>query len=308
MTKSATSDGASRFAGRWGKTRLLEALKTQTLVSGNTKLARAIVKSSVLEHHKTRSVLMRQGDPENDIFLIVAGEVSIRINGRHVADRGAGTHVGEMALADPLARRSATVIANEPTVTARLPEYRFSKIASKYPDLWRSVAAELAKRLRERSRQLRQRHNKPVLFIGSSTEGLGVTNDIYKRLSRKPIVLRPWSEGVFQASKTAIENLVTIAQEADFAVLVLTSDDVTISKGKAKPSPRDNVIFELGLFIGTLGRDRVFILKPKGLDVRIPSDLLGVIWLDYLRTGRRSSRTRIVCDKLWQSISTIGPR
>jgi predicted nucleotide-binding protein len=46
----------------------------------------------------------------------------------------------------------------------------------------------------------------------------------------------------------------------DFAILVLTPDDLTQSRGKQQPSPRDNVVFELGLFIGALGRDRVFMV------------------------------------------------
>ncbi len=251
---------------------------------------------------------MVQGEPDNDVFLVVAGGVSIEINGRRVADRSAGTHVGEMALVDPMARRSATVVAAEPSFTLRLPEYQFSRIAKQYPELWRRIAVELAKRLRERSKVLRQPHNEPVLFIGSSSEGSAITNDIYKRLLQKPVVPRPWTEGVFQASRTSIENLVAAAHEADFAALVLTADDMTVSRGKATHSPRDNVIFELGLFIGTLGRERVFILKPKGIDIRIPSDLLGVTWLEYLRAGPLRDRLRLACKKMFEAIHSTGPR
>jgi len=213
-----------------------------------------------------------------------------------------------MALVDPLAKRSATVVAVETTAALRVPEHQFTKIATQHPDLWRRVAVEIAKRLRERSKFLPQPHDKPVLFVGSSSEGQAITNDIYKRLAHKPLVTKPWSDGVFQASRTSIESLVAAAQEADFAALVLTADDMTVSRGKAKASPRDNIIFELGLFMGTLGRERVFILKPKGLDVRIPSDLLGVVWLEYLRAGPKTERLRLTCKKMWQTIRTIVPR
>jgi predicted nucleotide-binding protein len=222
--------------------------------------------------------------------------------------RYAGMHVGEMALVDPLAKRSATVVAVEPTSALKVPEYRFSMLAAKYTDLWRQVAVEIAKRLRERSRFLPEPHNEPVLFIGSSTEGQAITNEIYRRFTPKPVVTKPWTEGVFQASSTAIESLVAAAKEADFAALVLTADDITVSRHKTKPSPRDNVIFELGLFMGALGRERVFILKPKGLDVRIPSDLFGVVWLEYLRTGPKNKRLRLTCEKMWEAVSRIGPR
>jgi predicted nucleotide-binding protein len=213
-----------------------------------------------------------------------------------------------MALVDPIAKRSATVTAVEPTVTLRLPEHRFSKVARENPELWRRVAVELAKRLRERNKLLRHPHNEPVLFIGSSSEGQSIANEVYKLLEKRPLVPRPWTEGVFQASRTSIENLMNAAQEADFAALVLTSDDMTISRGKARQSPRDNVIFELGLFMGALGRERVFILKPKGVDVRIPSDLLGVVWLEYLRAGPKSKRLQLTCDKLWDCVRRIGPK
>lgn len=308
MSKRPQRAPSGHFSGRAGKRRLLEALKYQTLISGNVELAQRIIECGVLEYHETNALIMQQGLPENDICLILGGEVSIRVNNRQVATRSAGTHVGEMALVDLIAKRSATVVSLEPTVTLRIPEHRFSQVASGFPELWRRVAVELAKRLRERNKLIRQPHNQPVLFIGSSTEGLNLVNEIYKRFQDQPVVLRPWSEGVFQASYTAIENLVKSAQESDFAALVLTSDDVTISRGKKLPSPRDNVIFELGLFMGALGRERVFILKPRGIDVRIPSDLLGVTWLEYLRTGPTNKRVDSTCKSIMRVVRDIGPR
>src|SRR5437764_1077166 len=146
MAKRAGNDGMPDFSGRSGKRRLLEALKSQTLIRGSEQLARELLDCGKLQDHKSKDVLMSQGGQENDIFLIISGEVSIRINDRQVAVRSGGTHIGEMALTDPLARRSATVVALEPTVTLKVPEYRFSKIADKNPDLWRRIAVEIAKR------------------------------------------------------------------------------------------------------------------------------------------------------------------
>jgi CRP-like cAMP-binding protein len=194
MKKNPSHDGSQQFSGREGKRRLLEALKSQTLISGNAELARAIAKIGILQHHPIGAELMQQGSPDNDIILIVAGEVAIKVNDRQVASRASGTHVGEMALVDHMAKRSATVSALEASVTLRIPEHRFSKIAALYPDLWRRIAVEIAKRLRERNKLLRQPHNEPVLFIGSSTEGLPITNEIHKNLAQKPIVPKLWSE------------------------------------------------------------------------------------------------------------------
>jgi CRP/FNR family cyclic AMP-dependent transcriptional regulator len=308
MHKKAANDGSINFSGRRGKRRLFEALKSQTLVSGSAELAKEIIKCGVLQQYKAADVLMQQGDPENDVYLVVTGEVSILANGRVVASRAAGTHVGEMALIDPLAKRSATVVAAEPTISLKLSEHHFSQIAARHPELWRRVAVEIAKRLRERNRLLRQPHNESVLFIGSSTEGEPIAEEVYKRLVNKRVVPKLWSDGVFEASSTSIESLVKVAQEADFAALILTADDITKSRGAAKPSPRDNVIFELGLFIGAIGRHRVFILKPKGIDIRIPSDLLGVVWLEYLRSGPKKNRIAPTCKKMWNSIDNLGPK
>jgi predicted nucleotide-binding protein len=65
--------------------------------------------------------------------------------------------------------------------------------------------------------------------------------------------------------------------------LVLTADDVTIRRGRKSHAPRDNVVFELGLFIGSLGRERTYIVTEKSVDLRLPTDLLGVTYLPYTK-------------------------
>ena len=78
--------------------------------------------------------------------------------------------MGEMSVIDPSARRSATVVASEQTIVAWIEERLFAKIASKYPDLWRALALEIADRLRQRGELLRDPNSKPEIFIGSSSE------------------------------------------------------------------------------------------------------------------------------------------
>jgi hypothetical protein len=62
----------------------------------------------------------------------------------------------------------------------------------------------------------------------------------------------------------------------DFALLVLTADDLTVSRGTERAVARDNVLFELGLFIGFLGRDRTFMLYDRTKAPVLPSDLAGI--------------------------------
>jgi predicted nucleotide-binding protein len=202
------------------------------------------------------------------------------------------------------------VVATEETVTLQLSEPHFSKLARHHPDLWRRIAVEIGRRLRERNRFIDEPHNQPVLFIGSSSEGLDLATALGRFLARRPLVVRAWSDGVFQASMTSIENLVRTAREVDFAALVISPDDLTVSRGKAKPSPRDNVVFELGLLMGSIGRERVFILTPHGVDIRLPSDLLGITCVEYKRTRGMSMAVRLrqPCRTILESVRRFGPK
>ncbi|MBI2186149.1 MAG: nucleotide-binding protein [Acidobacteria bacterium] len=116
------------------------------------------------------------------------------------------------------------------------------------------------------------------VFIASSSEGLDVTTAIRRSLLSELdqiAEVEPWTRE-FELSATYIESLEKIVAQADFAVLVLTPDDVTTSRKKEKLSPRDNVIFELGLFMGGLGRERCYLVQEDRPDLKLPSDLLGV--------------------------------
>jgi len=311
MAARAPGSIEPHFSGRTGKRRLLAALQAQSLVAGDATLAKALLQKARKREFQPREALTTQGAPDNDLFLIVSGSVSIRVNGREVAVRNSGNHVGEMALIDPLARRSATVVACEPTFTLQLSEPGFSSIAANYPQLWRRIASEVSSRLRERSKYIRTPNTKPVLFIGSSTEGLGIARALQAGLRSRNLVPKIWTDGVFQASRTTIESLVCFSQDTDFAALVLTPDDVTVSnRRQKKASPRDNLIFEIGLFIGVIGRDRVFILKPRGQNIKIPSDLFGITRIEYAAGGPRAVGPRVApaCRLLSGATREQGPR
>jgi hypothetical protein len=121
------------------------------------------------------------------------------------------------------------------------------------------------------------------IFIASSKEGLAVVNTIKDLLIKKlgtQADVRPWTRE-FELSKTYIESLEKVAKENDFAIMLMTPDDITISREIEKLSPRDNVIFELGLFMGCLGRDRCFIVHDKTRDLKLPTDLLGIMAAKY---------------------------
>lgn len=118
----------------------------------------------------------------------------------------------------------------------------------------------------------------PVVFVASASEGLNVVEAAQRSLQSAlggDVEVRPWS-GEFQLTRTYIESLERMLDESDFAVLVFTPDDRTKSRGREHFSPRDNVVFELGLFFGRLGRERCFLVQRRDLDLKVPSDLLGI--------------------------------
>ena len=115
------------------------------------------------------------------------------------------------------------------------------------------------------------------VFVASSSEQLKTARAVAAALSDgQEIIAEPWTEKTFNFSDTYIESLEKKLETADFAVVVLTADDPAVVRKKAVNLPRDNVIFELGLFMGRLGRERVFFLVDGDSGTQIASDLSGV--------------------------------
>ncbi len=113
---------------------------------------------------------------------------------------------------------------------------------------------------------------KPRVFIGSSSEGYKVAERVFELLS--DIAECTLWKDVFELNKSNYENLSNQIALYDYAILIATADDVTISRRKKASSARDNVLFEFGLFAGGLGRSRVFYVVEK--DSKVPSDLFGI--------------------------------
>lgn len=303
----------SRFDGPDGKQRLIRAIREQQIIRDDEALASQIADVAVVLQFDSgpgKNEIIRQGAADTDIYLILAGRVSIRIHGREVANRTAGHHIGEMALIDPTAPRSASVIATETTVVARIAESQFSGLADKFPFLWRRLALELASRLRQRGGLIKPPNEKPIVFIGSSVEGLQIARELQSGLSHDPLIVTVWTDGLFRATRGAVESLLLAVAKSDFAVLVLTADDTVISREIEKVAPRDNCIFELGLFMGALGRERSFLIKPRGIDLKLPSDVLGLMPLEYHdgKTDTLSSRIAPLCSEVRKTVLSLGPK
>jgi hypothetical protein len=148
---------------------------------------------------------------------------------------------------------------------------------------------------------------KPRIFLGSSGKQQKLLQALTRGLEDVARV-EPWTSS-FNPGTTTLERLVELAREVDFAAFVFAQDDWTSTTlpASAPPesgqaSPRDNVVFEAGLFGGTLGMRRTFILHANG--AKLPTDLLGLTCVRYAATT--PSELRIVCDKLRKAIGNEG--
>lgn len=116
------------------------------------------------------------------------------------------------------------------------------------------------------------------LFLGSSSEGREVARNLQAELGGVCEVVR-WDQNVFEPSGYTLDSLLSVAANVDFAVLVATPDDTTVSRGAETPSARDNIVLEFGLFAGALGRNRTYLLATGNL--KLPTDVLGLTRLPY---------------------------
>jgi predicted nucleotide-binding protein with TIR-like domain len=146
--------------------------------------------------------------------------------------------------------------------------------------------------------------DKPRIFLGSSGKQQKLLQALTRGLEDVAHV-QPWTTS-FNPGTTTLERLLELTREVDFAAFVFARDDWT-SKGSpasdqtesGQASPRDNVVFEAGLFGAALGMRRTFILHASG--AKLPSDLLGLTCLRY-GDAASAAEVRLVNQKLRKAI------
>jgi predicted nucleotide-binding protein len=152
-------------------------------------------------------------------------------------------------------------------------------------------------------------HESIRVFIISSTEALPIARVVQNAFQHDPFLTKVWTDGVFRIANYTLETLEAEIDRSDFAIAIAHSDDFTESRGSDWPSPRDNVIFELGLFMGRLGRARAVLMEPRETRVKLPSDLSGVTTIPY-RFEKGSDAAALLapaCNALRDYILTLGP-
>jgi hypothetical protein len=133
----------------------------------------------------------------------------------------------------------------------------------------------------------------PRIFVGSASESLDVAEslqDILSRGANAPQVTL-WSAMDLRAGNGILEELLGRLDYYDFGIFVLTGDDAAIIREKSTSIPRDNVLLELGMFMGRKGKNRAFFILPKDSNLHIPTDLAGIVHVAQFDLQRFRSAT-----------------
>jgi hypothetical protein len=144
---------------------------------------------------------------------------------------------------------------------------------------------------------------KPRIFLGSSGKQAQLLDALTRGLADVADV-EPWTV-TFNPGSTTLGRLVELTREVDFAAFIFAQDDWTSvgAEPSGQASPRDNVVFEAGLFGGVLGMDRTFILHANG--AKLPTDLLGLTCVRY-DDATRPAEVKAINQKLRKAIEDVG--
>lgn len=166
-----------------------------------------------------------------------------------------------------------------------------------------SLFAKSGELLHSEIKAIETKTAKPKIFVGSSIEGIEVARKIQNELNHEfEIVI--WNQGIFdRLGLSFLEILEETLNTFDYGIFIFTPDDTIQSRGETKKIARDNVIFELGMFVGKLSRKKGFLIHPKNMDLHILSDFNGITKASYdPSTSNLQAALGPVCDQIRTSI------
>lgn len=151
---------------------------------------------------------------------------------------------------------------------------------------------------------------KPNVFIGSSVEHKRIAELVQTALDFDvtPIV---WTQDTFEPTQYALDALEKRLKTSDFAVFICAPEenDHAIIRGQKHNIVRDNIIFEVGLAMGLLGRDRTFLISPRSVNLHLPSDLLGIVPENYdpsLLSTNPEAAVGPACSRIKRKMADVG--
>lgn len=123
--------------------------------------------------------------------------------------------------------------------------------------------------------------DKPQIFIASSIEGIDIAYSVQELLEQNADCT-VWDQGVFEPASYTIPDLIKMVNTSNYGIFVFSIDDTVKIRDEEEGIVRDNVILELGLFMGVLGQKNCFIIIPDSKDrIHLPTDLAGITLLKY---------------------------
>ena len=117
---------------------------------------------------------------------------------------------------------------------------------------------------------------RPKIFIASSGKNISIAK-AFKNQLREYADADVWDE-VFRKhnNESFLETLMQSKEDYEYGLFVWAADDAIANKKNAVYSPRDNVVFETGLFMGALGTPKIFIVYDDAIPLKTPTDFLGI--------------------------------
>lgn len=141
--------------------------------------------------------------------------------------------------------------------------------------------------------------HRPTVFVGSSSEALPVAKRV-KKILAKSFECVLWTDDIFRSNDNILQTLLQASGIFDFGIMLLTADDVVVSRKHAFKAPRDNVLFELGIFLGRTGDGKAYALLEDNAKAKLPSDLEGITIHKFSRDkkAKRFMRLEVVARRL----------
>ncbi|MEM8509441.1 MAG: TIR domain-containing protein [Bacteroidota bacterium] len=300
-----------------GKLNLKKSLKEQSLLHnlGNNKACiKKVMKYIKIETYRHGTEIHYEDEPgKNYLYLILKGRCRGLKNNNTVTILSAGEFFGEFPILNHSNDYGITAEADGDSCFGKISEVDLENLAKKYPKIWFNMARVLVARLREQNEKTYQRplNKVPKLFIASSKEAIRTARALKVLLESENLRPRVWSNAFETLGESYLERLEAISEEYDYGVFVFNDDDDLVSKEEKMQSTRDNVIFELGLFVGKHNRRKAFILWPENKNVKLPSDFEGIILAEYNAQTKKNgpslkARLKPACKKIKRSIHEIN--
>ncbi len=147
---------------------------------------------------------------------------------------------------------------------------------------------------------------KPRVFVGSSIESLEIARAVQQNLDHEAEVV-VWTDGVFSLTHNAYQALAITLDAVDAGIFILSGDDSIENRGTEEFAPRDNVVFELGLFAGRLGLEQTFIIHSREDPLKLPTDLLGITTATFEThsSGNLKSALGAACSQIREALSRV---